>query len=125
MRRRAFSCAATESAPADARRFVDDVLSSSPHRESAKLVTSELVTNAVRHGGIDAGSIDVAVVMIDGVRLEISQRKHSGFVHSIRRPNPDEATGRGLMIVAAVSSAWGVDESTGKVWVVFGDSGPA
>ena len=120
MQRRAFSCPATESAPADARRFVDDVLSSSPHRESAKLVASELVTNAVRHGGMDAGSIDVAIVMIEGVRIEVSQAAHSGFVHSIRQPDLDEATGRGLMIVAAVSSEWGIEESSGKVWAVFG-----
>lgn len=120
-RRRAFRCAATESAPADARRFVDEVLTSSPHRESAKLVASELVTNAVRHGGLDAGSIDVAIHVIDGVRLEVSQDAHSGFVPSLREPNIDDATGRGLMIVAAVSSDWGIDEVTGKVWAYFAD----
>lgn len=123
--RRAFTCAATDSAPADARRFVDDVLCNSPHLESAKLVASELVTNAVRHGGMDAGAIDVEIVMIDGVRLEVSQAAHAGFVHSIRRPDLDEATGRGLMIVAAVSSEWGIEESTGKVWAVFGEPSEA
>jgi anti-sigma regulatory factor (Ser/Thr protein kinase) len=123
--RRAFTCAATESAPADARRFVHDVLGDSPHLESAKLVASELVTNAVRHGGMDAGAIDVEIEMIDGVRLAVSQARHTGFVHSIRRPDLDEATGRGLMIVAAVSSEWGIEESTGKVWAVFEEPGKA
>lgn len=120
-RRRAFRCAATENAPADARRFVDEVLLASPHRESAKLVASELVTNAVRHGGLDAGSIAVAIQLIDGVRLEVSQDDHSGFVPSLQEPNIDDATGRGLMIVAAVSSDWGIDEATGKVWAYFAD----
>jgi len=118
-RRSAFRCAATESAPADARRFVDEVLTSSPHRESARLVASELVTNAVLHGGLEAGSIDMAIQVIDGVRLEVSQARHSGFVPSLQEPNINDATGRGLMIVAAVSSDWGIDETTGKVWAYF------
>lgn len=119
--RSAFRCAATESAPADARRFVDEVLIASPHRESAKLVASELVTNAVLHGGLEAGSIDVAIQVIDGVRLEVSQAWHSGFVPSLQEPNINDATGRGLMIVAAVSSDWGIDAKTGKVWAYFAD----
>lgn len=118
-RREQLRCATDEGAPADARRFVEQVLGSSPHRDAAKLVVSELVTNAVRHGGRAAGHIDIEIEVGDAVTLEVSQPDHSGFVASVRRPGIDDATGRGLMIVAAVSSSWGVDESTGCVWARF------
>ena len=119
-RREELRCAATEGAPADARRFVDELLESSPHRDAAKLVVSELVTNAVRHGGRDAGHIDIAIEIAGAILLEVSQPDHSGFVASIRSPGIDDATGRGLMIVDAVSSSWGVEESNGRVWARFG-----
>lgn len=113
----------TQSAPGDARRFVADLLDGHAAVEAAKLVVSELVTNAVLHGGQDAGRVTVIVQLDhvhDRVRLEVSQSKHPGFHYLDQEPGHLGPTGRGLMIVDAVASEWGVDRDTGSVWAVLG-----
>ena len=113
----------TQSAPGDARRFVADVLDGHSTVEPAKLVISELVTNAVLHGGRDAGRVTVVVQLDhvhDRVRLEVSQSKHHGFQYLDQEPGHLGPTGRGLMIVDAIASEWGVDDATGSVWAVLG-----
>lgn len=78
----------------------------------AALATSEVVTNAVVHGvgavglGVSAGPVQVRVEVGD------DSRNHP------RLPLLDEdaESGRGMILVDAVSSAWGVfDTPTGKV----------
>ena len=79
------------------------------------LVVTELVANAVRHAGTD---IAVKLVRLEGgVRLEV----HDGSTRPLR---PRSATvldegGRGLLLVDALSSRFGVEgEPKGKrVWV--------
>lgn len=112
----------TPTAPADARRFIVDVLDQHPAVESAKLIISELVTNAVLHGGRDAGQVTVSVSedRNDGsVRLDVSQPEHPGFDFEDNAPGHMESTGRGLMIVEALADDWGFDNTTGSVWVVL------
>ena len=113
----------TQTAPGDARRFVADVLDGHASVEAAKLIISELVTNAVLHGGRDAGRVTVIVrrdPQHDRVRLEVTQAKHPGFKYLDQQPGHLGPTGRGLMIVDAVATDWGVDSDTGAVWVVLG-----
>ncbi len=113
----------TQSAPGDARRFVADVLDGHAAVEPAKLVVSELVTNAVLHGGRDAGRVTLVVTRDeehDQVRLQVSQSKHPGFQYLDQQPGHLGPTGRGLMIVDAVATEWGVDRETGSVWAVLG-----
>jgi anti-sigma regulatory factor (Ser/Thr protein kinase) len=74
----------------------------------AVLVVSELVTNAVLHG---EGAITIAVELRDDdVRVEVSD---VGVGQPrVRPPADDEGNGgRGLRIVEAVASDWGVDGS--------------
>lgn len=113
----------TPNAPGEARHFVADVLGQHPNVESAKLVASELVTNAVRHGGRDAGDIVVSVKRLDqsgtsGVRVEVAQIDHPGFAYEDQASGHTNATGRGLMIVDAVAKDWGVEDD-GTVWAVL------
>lgn len=112
----------TPNAPSDARRFVADVLDGHAAVEPAKLIISELVTNAVLHGGRDAGRVTVTLRKDDEhdrVRLEVSQSKHPGFQYLDREPGHLGPTGRGLMIVDAIATEWGIDDETGSVWVVL------
>ncbi len=112
----------TAMAPREARHFISDVLSRHPSVETAKLVASELVTNAVRHGGQDAGDITVSVRPPSAsnrrVKLTVSQVDHPGFSYDLQSSGHTSATGRGLMIVDAVASEWGVEED-GSVWAVL------
>jgi anti-sigma regulatory factor (Ser/Thr protein kinase) len=79
------------------------------------LAVSELVTNAVLHARTQ---VDVALRQTPrGLRIEVSDR--SPAVPRTRTYGPTAATGRGLHLVAQLSSEWGVDRTTeGKsVWV--------
>lgn len=112
----------TPMAPSEARRFVGDILSQHPSVESAKLIASELVTNAVRHGGHDAGDITMSVQAPKGpdrrVKLTVSQADHPGFNYDRQSLGHISATGRGLMIVDAVAAEWGVEDD-GTVWALL------
>ncbi|MHB1925365.1 MAG: SpoIIE family protein phosphatase [Acidimicrobiales bacterium] len=78
----------------------------------AELVVSELVTNAVLHGG---GCNGVRVSPLPkGVRLEVSDAKRQAPVLGFA--SPASMTGRGLRMAASVASAMGVEtDGAGKV----------
>ena len=113
-------------APGIARDFVVDCLRYWGYDSivpSAQLLTSEVVTNAVRHaGGVVAVELDnltdsVLVVVEDSALALPTQRS----------PGPYESGGRGLHMVAAMSSAWGVApmRDVGKyVWFRIAMTGP-
>lgn len=81
---------------------------------SLELLVSELVANAVQHG---VGPVRLCLDWVDGrVRIEVQDE-----ADAIPRQRETEAMaerGRGLMIVAALSDAWGVRAAgSGKsVW---------
>ena len=74
--------------------------------EAARLVTSELATNAVRHAGGDRYTVDVDVD--HGVlRVEIVDDDPTVPVEPAAAA-PDAEGGRGLWLVAALAQRWGV-----------------
>lgn len=100
-----------------ARRFVADRLSRwgwPQVVDDAELCTSELVTNAMLHARSDARLLVQAGT--DGVRVEV----HDGSRQVPTRGSARAAamTGRGLLLIEAVASAWGVEpDAHGKsVW---------
>ena len=98
-----------------ARTFVRELLASwraEEFEEPAALLTSELVTNALLHA---RSAVEVTVRLADGhLWVGVSDaaagppvRKHYGT---------EAATGRGLLLVDRIASAWGTEPSaTGKV----------
>lgn len=101
-----------------ARRFVVDSLGGkTAELDDCELMVSELATNAVRHG---RSMFRIGVYRLDGpIRIEVSD-------YNSRLPveagvSPDAQSGRGLQIVDALSSRWGVrPEAEGKtVWFEF------
>jgi anti-sigma regulatory factor (Ser/Thr protein kinase) len=82
----------------------------------AALVLSELVTNSVDHGrGNAANEIEVSW-QLSAQRLRVSVHDAGGgSVPAVRRIDPRAAHGRGLAIVAALSSAWSVDQADGTL----------
>jgi anti-sigma regulatory factor (Ser/Thr protein kinase) len=81
-------------------------------REIAELVVSELVGNAVEHGG---GSAELELSLLDGgVRVGVVDS--SPDLPVLFSPDPTEDRHRGLVIVGALSTRWGSDRAgTGKV----------
>ncbi len=104
-----------------ARNFVATTLTgtSDEARDLACLLTSELVTNAVVHARTD---VDVSVLLAGG-RLRVEVGDQDTGCPTPSRHAPDETTGRGLLILDAIATRWGVDqEAAGKVvWFEFDD----
>lgn len=68
------------------------------------LLTSELVTNAVRHG---TGSVELRVAWGDGdVRVEVEDQSPEWPV--VQAVDGDALNGRGLVLVDHLSTGWGV-----------------
>jgi hypothetical protein len=97
-------------APLAARRFVSSVLTRRPyedrvHLADARLVVSELASNAVIH----AGTAFAVSVRYTGAAVRISVRDESPTQPVVRNGGPASLSGRGLHLVAAMAEAWGVD----------------
>jgi serine/threonine-protein kinase RsbW len=108
------------SAPRVARRRLKSILRDVPSRalDDILLLTTELLTNSLRHAGLGAKDRVHLVVRStkSAVRVAITD-PGSGEVFSPRRPGPQETGGRGLLLVAEMSDRWGVDRSQATtVW---------
>ena len=91
--------------------------------EDAVLVASELVANVVDH----AGTPCTLTVSVDGEGLLVAVRDFYPCPPPQPRPvNPSSRRGRGLHVVAAVSSRWGVTPMPdGKsVWALLPGASP-
>ena len=81
---------------------------------SAELVASELVTNAISHG---SGPIELQLSLAPHrLRVGVFDDDARSVRAASRAPSTSSVSGRGLRIVGAVSSEWGVDrQDRGKV----------
>jgi serine phosphatase RsbU (regulator of sigma subunit) len=87
----------------------------------AELVMSELVTNAALHG---EAPITVRVLLDGWVRVEVEDARRAAPI--VPRKNTEAMTGRGLAMVAALSSGWGMELAAGGgkvVWAELGRNG--
>jgi anti-sigma regulatory factor (Ser/Thr protein kinase) len=86
--------------------------------DTALLLTSELVTNAVIHGRSEVQ----LEVRTDGSRLRVDVGDDSSRLPLQKSPDHDALDGRGLQIVDLLATRWGVyDEPLGKtVWFELG-----
>jgi len=115
-------------APREARAVVRDLLHRWGFRDlvdEATVVVSELVANAVEHAG------SVCTVLVEraegSIRIEVREESPQADLPGVGSlsgtpPAPvsrDAERGRGLMIVSALASEWGVDatERSKSVWV--------
>jgi serine/threonine-protein kinase RsbW len=109
---------------AAARRFIDQALGEHAPRDDARLLVSELVTNAIRHGG--DGKIVLSVTRHrDRVRVEVTDDGADG-VPRWQSPGKEAKNGRGLLIVDKVSWRWGFvrDPHGTTVWFELPVTGP-
>jgi len=80
----------------------------------AELLTSELVTNSVKHSGSDWIDVDITLAT-EVLRIEVSDQSTA----PIRPRTPDVDGGWGLRLVAELATRWGIERThTGKkIWV--------
>ena len=110
----------TARAPASARALLDDLLREAPYGravDDARVVITELVTNAVLHAGA-AGPLRLELDIDDGVHVAVSDRSATRPV--LRALTTDEESGRGLQIVQRLSARWGVEygDDGKRVWAL-------
>ncbi|MEA2412857.1 MAG: serine/threonine-protein kinase RsbW [Thermoleophilaceae bacterium] len=103
-------------APQHARRAIEEHFAStveSAMLASVELLTTELVSNAVRHGG--AGEQQIVVMHLalapDCLRVEVCD---PGVGFEPGPPKPYGEGGYGLFLVSEVSSRWGVSREDGN-----------
>jgi serine phosphatase RsbU (regulator of sigma subunit)/anti-sigma regulatory factor (Ser/Thr protein kinase) len=94
--------------------------------DDLELVTTELVTNAVLHGGglrrFHLRTLD------DGIRVEVTDRTSAGPV--LIPAAEDAGTGRGLLLVAQLARRWGIERRADEkvIWAevtgIAGDGKP-
>ena len=87
--------------------------------ETAILLTSELVTNAVLHAG--SGVVLQIARTTDGIRCEVTDRGPGR--PEMRLARAEDLSGRGLQLVDQLSRAWGVapDHGGKSVWFELTD----
>jgi anti-sigma regulatory factor (Ser/Thr protein kinase) len=102
-----------------ARRFVRDVLMSRQVPDTVvdtvELLTSEVVTNAILHGQ----SGPQLAVTVEGSVVRVAVQDRSPALPVRRLTHLDDVSGRGVVIVEELATAWGVErERNGskRVW---------
>lgn len=103
-------------APQSARRAIEEHFTAEVTRDvlaSIELLTTELVSNAVRHGG--AGESETVVLHLASspgcLRVEVCD---PGRSFDAGPPTPYGEGGYGLFLVSQVSSRWGVSHDDGN-----------
>ncbi|MEU3461440.1 ATP-binding protein [Streptomyces sp. NPDC006733] len=112
-----------------ARRMLEEALTGwglAELSESAALVISELMTNAVMHGGVPGRRIETRVIRLaGGVRIEVHDANAKR--PELRRASDDDERGRGLALVHALTDGcWGVNTRVGvgkRVWAQVAPKG--
>jgi anti-sigma regulatory factor (Ser/Thr protein kinase) len=113
-------------APQEARRVLEQhfgAVLDTDALASVELLTTELVSNAVRHGGGgESGAVLLHLaVAADRVRVEVSD---TGTGFEPGPPTPYGEGGYGLFLVDEVSSRWGVTQTRGTcAWFELDISG--
>ncbi|MEU5437606.1 ATP-binding protein [Streptomyces sp. NPDC020719] len=96
----------------------------SERSDAAALVVAELTANAVLHGHVPGREFELRLVLGTVLRIEVTDTRAERLPS---RPGPEVVggcaeSGRGLLLVAALAMAWGVEERVpGKtVWAEVG-----
>ncbi|HSM01968.1 MAG TPA: ATP-binding protein [Acidimicrobiia bacterium] len=113
---------ADESAPALARLAASSLAHQVPHRRLADilLLVSELVTNSVRHAGLNGSDRIGLVVDIDGETVRVEVRDPGpGFEPRSLSPKPHHGSGWGLHLVQLLADRWGVDTTDAETVTWF------
>lgn len=97
-----------------ARRAVDSFGLSTTLGEDARLIVTELVTNALRHGRGTA-SLSLSRAANGSLNGAVSD-DGDGFAAPAPRPAGTHVGGLGLAIVEALSEDWGIASGSTRVW---------
>lgn len=113
---------ATLKAARESRAFVATVLSAwtvpDDRIDTAKLLTSELATNAITHGQAEGGTFTLEVRSF-GCCLGVDVADDSPSLPVLHPVAPDVVHGRGLLLVEQLADSWGYYFDSGRKHVWF------
>ena len=109
---------------AEARRATREVTQDTPQetQDAVELVVSELVTNAVKHAGMEpTDRIELSASRSPGrVRVEVGDCGPGFDAPPGHTPGLEEPSGWGLYLVDRLADRWGVQRDAGtRVWTEF------
>jgi len=109
-------------APGAARRFLAGVLgrwgASLETVERSSLLASELVSNAVLHGGAPIQILVSSQDQASGIiRVEVTNVGSGRPL--LRRANGNDLSGRGLQLIEDLANGWGTESRNGQIVVWF------
>lgn len=82
--------------------------------DAAETIVTELTSNAIRHAPRRYFRVEITRLSATTVRISVSDRSRK--VPQVTIPDFEAETGRGLLLVEALSTVWGCDEKGwGKV----------
>jgi anti-sigma regulatory factor (Ser/Thr protein kinase) len=92
--------------------------------DDARLIATELVANAVRHGGISAvDDITLSLGTDNGTVTIAVEQPTSASSARVAQPSAAREGGFGLLLVDRLADSWGVEHGRpGRVW--FAIMGP-
>jgi len=89
--------------------------------DDVRLLVSELVTNSLRHGSLDAGDeVELTVDLHDRTKVRVAVRDPgTGFALGVRPSDSTATQGLGLYLLSQLAEAWSitVDADT-SIWFV-------
>ncbi|WP_329102646.1 ATP-binding protein [Streptomyces sp. NBC_01439] len=90
--------------------------------EGAAQVVAELAANAVTHGRVPGRSFRLALRITDGptLRIEVSDTRRE-FTPLAAPAGPGAESRRGLVLVAAFASRWGIDHGPAPLKTVWAE----
>jgi anti-sigma regulatory factor (Ser/Thr protein kinase) len=108
---------ATVTTPRQVRAEIRELFGTDPPVEEILLASDELVTNAIEH----SGSTGLTVTLATGrhtVRIAVTDAGPANGVPRLTNADPAAEHGRGLMIVQALSTDWGIEQAVSgtTVW---------
>ncbi|MEB3966522.1 ATP-binding protein [Streptomyces kunmingensis] len=100
----------------------------SPLNETLTLITAELTANAVHHGHVPGRDFHLSLTRTapGTYRVEVTDTRGERLPQTtaLSEADPDDETGRGLLLVAALADDWGCEprpDGPGKtVWATAG-----
>jgi anti-sigma regulatory factor (Ser/Thr protein kinase) len=106
----------------DVRRAIREMGLSDELRDDVTLLTTELVSNSIRHAGLGPDDVISVRVTTSGGAVRVAVRDggpgplaRRGVAASIR-PSPDSRSGWGLFLVDRLASRWGTVGNGYGVW---------
>ncbi|MFF3277219.1 ATP-binding protein [Streptomyces chrestomyceticus] len=82
--------------------------------DSIQILISELLANAVTHGA--SSDIGFTLSYEPGKEIRVEVRDGSPARPKARRPGPLDEHGRGVLLIDALSDAWGTSDDGTTIW---------